>query len=164
MRKALAVSTLSATVLCSGAIAQSRDTDFSGRWVLTASRPEPDEPDTLVVTAASELLISQTPKTIIIEHPSKPARYPAAGTFEFGSGGFVGDAVSGEGRWGVTFFGTQLMMSRSTSTLDINGSRTTAAYGSFWLIDGRGRLVIEFREERTKERPKVAMRVYVRKR
>jgi hypothetical protein len=45
-----------------------------------------------------------------------------------------------------------------------NGVDTTVALGSFWSLDERGRLVIEFREEHSRERPKTATRVYTRKR
>jgi hypothetical protein len=128
----------------------------------------PLEPDTLEIAAADEINIIQTKLAITVEHPSKRAAYPVTGTFEFGSGGFVSEPprsgiTPGEGRWGTTFFGTQLMISKSTTTVD-NGVETTVAHGSFWSIDTRGRLVIEFREERSRERPKIATRVYTKKR
>jgi hypothetical protein len=142
--------------------AQSTEVDFSGRWVLVASRPvNPQSPDTLEISAAEELVITQTSLAITIE--TKGAIYPERGRFEFGSGGFVGDGIFGEGRWGNTFFGTQLMMSKSTTTHE-NGVETTVARGSFWSIDELGRLIIEFREERSRQRPKTATRVYQRKR
>ena len=149
--------------------AQSKEINFSGRWVLAASgAASPLEPDTLEISAADEILIIQTKLSITVDHPSKRAAYPAAGTFEFGSGGFVGGLPNSgvnptQGRWGTTFFGTQLMMSKSTTTAD-NGVDTTVAYGSFWSLDERGRLVIEFREEHSRERPKTAVRIYTRKR
>jgi hypothetical protein len=171
MRQALAATMLAAVVLCSSTIAQSRVTDFSGRWVIIASRPESGEPDSLTIETPDELRITQTPQSFTIEHPSKPGTHPAAGTFKFGEGGTVGGTVadlsaapsSFETRWGISFFGTQLMMSRSTTTID-KGVQTTVASGSFWRLDERGRLVIEFREERAKDRPRVATRVYMRKR
>ena len=65
----------------------------------------------------------------------------------------------------MTFFGTQLMISESRiGPPDATGAQITTARGSIWLLDSRGRLVIEFREERSKQRPKTATRVYVRKR
>jgi hypothetical protein len=55
-------------------------------------------------------------------------------------------------------------MSKSTTTVDNTGADTTVALGSFWSLDERGRLVIEFRDEHSRERPKTATRVYPRKR
>ena len=55
------------------------------------------------------------------------------------------------------------MMSRSAEDPpNDRGIRITIARGSMWRLDGRDRLVIEFSEERTGERPKIAIRVYVR--
>jgi hypothetical protein len=123
------------------------------------------EPDTLVISDVDELLVKQTPTAIIIEHPSRPGTHPAPGTFEFGSGGRVGGTnPPSESRWGTTFFGTQLMMSESTTSVAADGTRATSAHGSMWLLDTSGRLVIEFREERSGEWPKIATRFYTRKR
>lgn len=153
---------LAIVLLATDAGAQSRGTDFSGHWLLVT--PDPAEPDTLQINAPDQLVIRQTSRRITIEHPSRRGSHPAAGIFPFGSGGLAGGSTTGgAGRWGTTFFGTQLMMSTSTTSIE-NGVETTVAYGSFWLLDRQGRLVIEFREERSKERPKIAIRVYVRKR
>jgi hypothetical protein len=144
--------------------AQSKPTDFSGRWVVTALRPHPDELDTLSIVAASELLVVQTPQQITIQHPVTQGTHPQAGTFEFGSGGWVGGLPGGRdssGTWDTRFAGTQLMISRTTRTA-ANGTREDSATGSIWQLDGNGRLVIEFREERPNERPKIAARVYER--
>ncbi len=170
MRKAFAASALAVALLCSSTVAQSRVTDFSGRWVITDARPEPDEPDTLDILPADELLIAQTTRALTIAHPSKKGTHPEARTFEFGSGGIVYDAGRADGKslqgsWGVTFFGTQLLISESRiGPPDLTGAQITTARGSIWLLDPRGRLVIEFREQRSKERPKTATRVYVRRR
>ena len=170
MRETLAASALAAALLCSSTAAQSRVTDFSGRWVITDARPEPDEADTLHILPADELLIRQTSQALTIEHPSKKGTHPEARTFEFGSGGIAygADRSGGsilQGSWGVTFFGTQLMISESRiGPPDATGAQITTGRGSIWLLDSRGRLVIEFREERSRERPKTATRVYVRKR
>ena len=148
--------------------AQSVQTDFSGRWLLDRSRPPGLEPDTLVISDVDELLVRQTETAITIEHPSRPGSHPAPGTFEFGSGGRVGGLPGtippSESRWGTTFFGTQLLMSESTTSVDANGVATTSAYGSIWMLDKTGKLVIEFREEQSRERPKTATRIYTRKR
>jgi len=148
--------------------AQSVQTDFSGSWVLDRSRPPGLEPDTLVISEVDELLVKQTQTAITIGHPSRPGSHPAPGVFEFGSGGRVGGLPGtvppSESRWGTTFFGTQLLMSESTTSVDAAGVPTTSAYGSIWMLDKTGKLVIEFREERSGERPKVATRVYTKKR
>jgi len=89
MRETLAASALAAALLCSSTAAQSRVTDFSGRWVITDARPEPDEPDTLYILPADELLIRQTSQALTIEHPSNKGTHPEARTFEFGSGGIA---------------------------------------------------------------------------
>src|SRR5262245_13449780 len=105
--------------------AQSVQTDFSGRWILDRSRPSGVEPDTLVITEVDELIVRQTQTAITIEHPSKPGSHPAPGVFEFGSGGRVGGLPGtlppSESRWGSTFFGTQLLMSESTTSVDADG-------------------------------------------
>ena len=81
-------------------------------------------------------------------------------------GGVVGGVPGGmshESNWGVSHIGTQLMISRSTKgAYDDRGIRITHAHGSMWRLNGPTRLVIEFSEERTGERPKIAARVYVK--
>ncbi len=156
---------LVAVLIAGVASAQSRETDFSGHWVLVISdRGRSVEPDTLMIDAPDQLLVRQSSQSITVEHPSRRGTHPAAGTFEFGAGGFVGDRIrrAEQGRWDTTFFGTQMMMSTSTTSV-AKGIETTVAHGSFWLLDQHGRLFIEFREHRSHEHPKVATRVYVRK-
>ena len=175
MRIRLALAWCTAWYVLAGAMppadnihAQSVQTDFSGRWVLDRSRAPGLEPDTLVIAEADELIVKQTQTAITIEHPSRPGTHPAPGVFEFGSGGRTGGLPGtippSESRWGTTFFGTQLQMSESTTSVDANGVATTSAYGSIWLLDKSGRLVIEFREEHSGERPKIATRIYTKKR
>ena len=69
MRVTLAC-TFAVALLAALAGAQSRVTDFSGRWVLTTQRPSPDEPDTLEISAVEEFLIAQTPLAITIQAPA----------------------------------------------------------------------------------------------
>jgi hypothetical protein len=157
-----------AVVLVSSALhAQSRVLDLSGRWRLVEPTVEQRAVDTLAITSPDQLLITHTAREITIEHPSKPGTHPEAGTFEYGSGGFVGDLPGSvtplQGTWSVSHIGTQLVISKSaTYPPNDRGVRVTIATGSMWRLDSADRLAIEFGEERAGERPKVATRVYVK--
>ena len=148
--------------------AQSRPPDLSGRWRLVEPTAAERAADTLAITAPDELLIKDTPRAITVEHPSKPGTHPEAGEFEYllgasGRIGLFGRSNSIDETWGVTHIGTQLMISRSTTQPSHDQSvRTTVAHGSMWRLEGPNRLVIEFGEERTGERPRVAVRTYVK--
>ena len=166
MRSMLGACTLAALFLAPLAGAQSRVTDFSGAWVLTSERPVPDDPDTLEISAVEEFVVTQTQRFVSVEHTAKPGSHPAAGTFDFGVRGTVGGIPGGlqhELTLSVGFFGTQLIISENSTDADATGFRVTTGHGSIWLLDTDGRLVIEFREARSKERPKTATRVYIRK-
>ena len=160
--------TLAFALLAVTAAAQSTRADLSGRWVLVSSGPvNRDGFDTLEIAPADELLVTQTPSMITIEHPSKRGTHPAVGTFKFGVGGTIGGVPGGassETKYEVSFFGTQLTISDSTITPDASGGRITSARGSTWQLDLDGRLTIAFRETRSNERPRTATLVYVRKR
>ena len=139
--------------------------DLSGRWQLVEPTAAEHALDTLVIAPADQLIITHTRFGITVVHPSKPGAHPRAGSFEYGHGGIVGDGIPNDTSWSVTHIGTQLMISRSTKgPLDSRGARVVSARGSMWRLDGPNRLVIEFGEERTGERPKIATRVYVRRR
>jgi hypothetical protein len=151
--------------------AQTQLPDFTGRWILVDTPAANAGGGTLNIIAADELAVTQTPLSIIIVHTSKPGTHPAEGAFRFGAGGTVGATIAGaaghpaESRWGVSFVGSQLIISTSmTSPPDAEGVRVTVAYGAIWLLDADGRLVIEFEERRSGAEPKTATRVYVRRR
>jgi hypothetical protein len=147
--------------------AQSRPPDLSGHWQLVEPNAAERAVDTLEITSPDQLLITDTPTAITVAQPSKPGTHPEAGTFEYRVGGRIG-GIPGRGpgieeKWAVTHMGTQLMISRSTTRPpDDRGVRMTLARGSMWQLETPNRLVIEFREERTGKRPKVATRAYVR--
>jgi hypothetical protein len=167
MRAMAAASVLSVCARGATGVAQSNRPDFSGRWRLVQPTSSQLTQETLTVGAPDELLIRQTPRELVIEHPSKPGTHPETGTFEYGSGGFVGDLGDSltplRGTWGVSYIGTQLMISRSTTyPPDAQGTRSTVARGSLWRLETPSRLVIEFGEERAGERPKIATRIYTR--
>ena len=166
MRSALAACA-AIPLIAAVSLAQSRPPDLSGRWQLVEPTAAERALDTLAITAPDELLIRQTPLEIIVEHPSRSGTHPEAGTFQFGSGGFVGSSMGAaaplRGTWGVTHIGTQLMISRTTTyPPDERGERSVVARGSMWRLEVPDRLVIEFGEERAGERPKIATRVYVK--
>ena len=146
--------------------AQSRPPDLSGRWQLVEPNAAEHTLDTLVITSPDQLLITHTPPRIVIEHPSRPGSHPEAGSFTYGVGGRIGGIPgreSFEESLSVTHIGTQLMISRSaTHRPDEHSARKTVVRGSMWRLEGPNRLVIEFGEERTGERPRVAVRTYVR--
>jgi hypothetical protein len=156
-----------AAVLAAGVLrAQDLPPDVSGRWRLVELTVTERALDTLAIASPDELLITQTPFAVIVEHPSRPGTHPEAKTFEYGSGGVVedlGDRGLSTGTWSVSYVGTQLTISRSTTyPPDERGARTTVASGSMWRLETSNRLVIEFGEERSGERPKVATRAYIR--
>ena len=146
--------------------------DFSGRWALTVSAiARSAGPDTLDVVAPDELLITQTPLAITIEHPSKAGTHPPAGTFTFGAGGTVGGVprkasdvsrADFESRWGVSFVGSQLIISQSTTASDANGITITEATAATWVLDRDGRLIIELEHRRTGQDTKSTTRIYIR--
>ena len=75
-----------AVVLVSAALyAQSRPPDLSGRWRLVEPTPAERSLDMLAITSPDRLLITDTPREIVIEHPSKTGTHPEAGTFEYGA-------------------------------------------------------------------------------
>jgi hypothetical protein len=145
--------------------AQSLPPDLSGRWQLVEPTTAERAQDTLAIDAPDQLLITQTPLAIVVVHPSRSGTHPEAGTYRFGTGGYVGgsDRTSPLSEtWDASFIGTQLVLSRSTTLApDERGARGAVARGSMWRIDTPGRLTIEFSEERPGERPKIAARVYV---
>ena len=143
--------------------AQTRSSNLSGHWQLVEPTASERALDTLAVTPPDQLLITDMPREIVIEHPSKRGTHPEAGAFEYGSGGFVVDGVRGEGSWATMYLGTQLVIFRSMHHApDDRGIRVAVTHGSMWQLEGPDRLVIEFAERRTGERPKIATRVYVR--
>lgn len=166
MRTALAACT-SVLLIAAAPLAQSRPPNLSGRWQLVEPTAAERALDTLVITSPDQLLITDMPLEIVIKHASKPGTHPEAGSFEYGVGGRIG-GLPGRGnsideKWGVTHIGTQLMISRSTTGPSNDQSvRITLARGSMWRLEAPNRLVIEFGEERTGERPKMATRVYVK--
>jgi hypothetical protein len=166
MRAIAAAAALSLCAFGATARAQTGGPDFSGRWRLVVPTAAQLAAETLTVAAPDELLVKQSSREITIAHPSKPGTHPEAGTLEYGSGGFVADSDTFpllRGTWGVTYIGTQLMISRTTTyPPDERGARDTVARGSMWRLDMPTRLVIEFGEERAGERPKIATRTYMK--
>ena len=165
MRTVLAVCT--SALLIAEPLAQGQPPDLSGRWQLVEPTAAERALETLVIDSPDQLLIVQTPFAITVEHPSKHGTHPEAGEFDYGSGGRVG-GLPGRGnsideRWGVSHIGAQLLISRSTTRPpDEQGARITLTRGSMWRIEAPNRLVIEFSESRTGERPQIATRVYER--
>ena len=164
MRRSLACAALA--LVSAVLYAQSAPPDLSGRWRLVEPAPTERAADTLAIVSPDELLITQTPLAIIVEHPSKPGTHPAAGRFEYGvvgtASGTINVAPTGSTST-TTHIGTKLMIAHSTTTLaDERGVRTTVAHGSMWQIDRSDRLAIEFEEQRTGQPTKVAVRVYVK--
>ena len=164
MRTALTV--YASLVLIAAPLSAQDRPDFSGRWRLVQPTATELALDTLTITPADQLVVTDTRREIVITHSANPGTHPEAGTFQYGSGGFVGGLPGGgatNGTWGTTYVGMQLMMSRSLMLpADDRGVRATLARGSIWRLEAPDRLVIEFGEERTGERPKIATRVYVR--
>jgi hypothetical protein len=147
---------LAILLVATTSLAQSRPPDLSGHWQLIEPTSVERAIDTLAIDAPDQLLIRQNPSAIVVEHPSKRGTHPQSGTYRFGTGGYVGGSGSASPvreTFDVTFIGTQLMISHS-----VGGA---VARGSMWRLEAPDRLVIEFREERTGERPRVAARVYV---
>lgn len=168
MRGLLAV-WLAVLMFCVNAAAQSDRPNLSGRWVLADSSVQiPGGRETLKITAPDELAITQTSLAITIQHPSKPGTHPSAGTFKFGIGGTTSgvgglNSVGAESRWEVSWLGSQLIISDSTTAPpNASGIRVTVAHGSTWSLDPKGRLIIEFDERRTGANPRGTTRVYVR--
>jgi len=153
-------------VIAVASLAQSRPLDLSGLWQLAEPTAAERALDTLVITSPDQLLIADSPLEIVVTHPSKPGTHPEAGTFGYGERGIVGGLPGGastEEQWGVAHVGTQLMISHSTTRqLDDRAVRMTLARGSMWRLEAPNRLIIEFSEERTGERPKVATRTYAK--
>src|SRR5687768_18614583 len=104
MRGAAVVS--AAILMTSGPVAQDRPLGLAGHWRLVEPTAKERARDTLIINAARELLVTQTPLVLIVEHPSKPGTHPEAGVFEYGIGGTVGGSPNGGGpgadsNWGV---------------------------------------------------------------
>ena len=74
------------------------------RTVLAACEPTAAERalDTLVIDSPDQLLITQTPFAITVEHPSKHGTHPEAGEFHYGSGGRDG-GLPGRGNMSLFF-------------------------------------------------------------
>jgi hypothetical protein len=168
MRSVLAACTC-ALLISAAPAAQSRPPDLSGRWQLVQPTAADRARDTLEIVSPDQLLITETPLAMTVEHPSTRGTHPQAQTFEIGVAGAMGRiGVQGrrgttEERWSVTYIGTQLMMSRTIYPSDaqpLPGKSITL--GSIWRLETPDRLVIEFGEERPGERPKTATRVYRR--
>lgn len=150
-----------AILLTVAALAQSQQRDLSGRWRLV--EPAERAADTLAINAADELLITQTPRAITIEHGSTSATHPSAGTFKFIVGGTV-SSTGAESRFDAGWIRHQLTINSSTSSApDAKGDRITHSTGSTWTIEADGRLAIEFAEKRSGEFAKIARRIYVRR-
>ena len=154
-------------VLAATGVAQTGGPDFSGRWRLVEPTSSQLAQETLTVVAPDELLIRQTSREVVIEHPSRPGTHPETGTFEYGTVGFASGEIGGatplRGTRSVSYIGTQLMISRSTTyPPDARGARSTVARGSMWRLEAPNRLVIEFGEERAGERPTIATRTYMK--
>ena len=166
MRSDLAACT-SALLIVAAPLAQDRPPDLSGRWQLVEPTAAERASDSLEIVSPEQLLITQTPLAMIVEHPSTPGTHPEAQTYKYGVGGVIG-GIPGSGntneeRWAVTHIGAQLMISRTTTNRrDEDPLRSTVTRGSMWRLETPNRLVIEFSEERTGERPRVAVRTYVR--
>ena len=149
--------------------AQTRPPDLSGRWQIVQPTAAERALDTLDIVSPDQLLITQTPLAMIVEHPSTPGTHPEAQTIKIGVagsvGGIPGSGTTTEERWSVTHIGTQLMISRTTIYRpDEQQPRRSVTRGSMWRLELPDRLVIEFGEERPGERPKIATRVYRRMR
>ena len=166
MRSALVVCA-AIPLIATAPLAQGRPPDLSGRWQLVEPTAAERALDTLVIDSPDQLLITKTPFAITVEHPSKHGTNQEAGESHYGSGGRVG-GLPGRGnsideRWGVSHIGTQLLISRSTTRPpDEQGARITLARGSMWRLEAPNRLLIEFADERTGERPKIATRTYLK--
>lgn len=146
--------------------AQTRPPDLSGRWQLVHPTAAERARDTLNIVSPDQLLITQSPLEMIVEHPSTPGTHPPAETVNIGVAGVIG-GIPGSGntteeRWSVTQIGTQLMVSRTTINRHEQQPRRSFTRGSMWRLEGPDRLVIDFGEERAGERPKIATRVYRR--
>jgi hypothetical protein len=168
MRSNLAACT-SALMIVATPAAQDRPPDLSGRWQLVQPTAAERARDTLDIVSPDQILITQTPLVMTVEHPSTPGTHPEAQTFKIGVGGVMGSiGIPGRGntteeQWSVTHIGTQLMISRTTIyPPDEQPRRKSVTRGSMWRLETPNRLVIEFGEERPGERPKIATRVYVK--
>ena len=166
MRSVLAACT-SALLISAAPSAQTKPPDLSGRWQLVQPTAAERARDTLEIVSPDQLLITQTPLAMTVEHPSAPGTHPEAQTFKLGVGGAMGNITghrsTTEERWSVTHIGTQLMISRTTvNPPDEQPPRTPVTRGSMWRLETADRLVIEFGEERPGERPKIATRIYRR--
>ena len=165
MRSNLAACT-SVVLIVATPAAQDRPPDLSGRWQLVQPTAAERARDTLEIVSPDQLLITQTPLELIVEHPSTPGTHPEAQTVKIGVAGVIG-GIPGSGhtteeRWSVTHIGTQLMISRTTINRHEQQPSRSFTRGSTWRLEGPNRLVIEFGEERPGERPKMATRVYVK--
>jgi hypothetical protein len=165
MRGISAAAVLVVCALRATGVAQVHQPDFSGRWRLVPPTAAERARETLAIDAPDELLITQTPLAITIEHPSKRGSHPEAGVFKYGVGGTVSGlpgSPSHETRWGVSHIETDLVITRSATDPNARGVRTTVERESVWRLSHSDRLVIEFSESRTGAKPRTAARVYVR--
>ena len=163
MRSVLAAC-MSGLLIPAAPAAQTRPPDLSGRWQLVQPTASERARDTLDIVSPDQLLITQTPLVMTVEHPSTPGTHPQAETVTIGVAGMIG-GIPGSGntteeRWSVTHIGTQLMISRTTINRYEHQPGRSFTRGSMWRLETPDRLVIEFGEERPGERPKIATRVY----
>jgi hypothetical protein len=154
---------ISVLLAAAASAAQFQQPDFSGRWRLVEPTAAERAVDTLAIIAPDELLITQTPLAITIEHPSTPGTHPSVGTFKFTIGGTM-SSTGAESRFDVGWIGHQLTINSSTSSApDAKSDRITHSKGSMWTLETDRRLAIDFTEKRSGEFSRMARRVYVRK-
>lgn len=123
--------------------------DFSGRWVMVASKGVPRDAPALTVTIADELTIRQTETSVTVEHPSTASAVPKAATHGFGSHGTV-SSVGGRFRSDVFWLGDQFVVSTTTTDAPaLEGRARTLEHSEQWSLDAEGRLVIEYAERRS---------------
>ena len=149
--------------LSASLLAQASPPDLTGHWRLVEPTAAERAADTLAITPPDELLITQRPLAITIEHPSTRGTHPSAGTFKFVVGGTI-SSTGAESRFDAGWIGPQLTINSSTSSApDAKAHRITHSTGSMWTIEADGRLTIDFTEKRSGEFARIARRVYVTK-
>ena len=165
MRTGLAACT-ALLFLTASLIAQASPPDLTGRWRLVEPTAAERAQDTFAITSPDELLLTQTPLALIVEHPSKSGTHPAAGVFKYGVSGTVSGRIGAgpaETTTTITHIGTALVISHSaTAPADVRGVRVTVGHGSTWRLEGSNVLVIEFTEQRAGQPPGIANRSYMK--